>query len=419
MAITLIHTPYPVMSAFNNNYYELFSTNVNQSGFKYLIRVTITTNIPTATTVQNYELTPETGQNGFFDASVITSLIPLQPLPNTVFVAGTTFQKRTLATITVEFAEYYNGTPQPYNVNDNFLTWDASKLTTQLYKVYPNYAYWIEAVETPLKPIKESMIQNLETEYVYENSSTYFSHLDYAGGYVFSYIIKVYNSTGVLQTVSSINNPYNGSPLWQDGHLLMDVGMSSLRNMTPSAGTNPILPSGIDFYYTLTVTTNGGNTQYEVKKYIPKCEPVFNPYVVHYKSRLGSWETALFDKSSSKALDRDLKQYGVYTRINANQLQGSQYTNPIYASSTDRVMNITTTTVYNLNTGWLSEAEVEKYSDLFDSPQIYLEVNLPDANVHFEMLAVPNTYVINKRYNKKRYNLSMSFRIANKENRQR
>jgi len=159
--------------------------------------------------------------------------------------------------------------------------------------------------------------------------------------------------------------------------------------------------------------------QFEIKKYIPKCEPVFTPYVIHYKSRLGSWETCLFDKASSRALERELKQFGVYTQVAADQLTGSIYKNPLFARSTDRVMNITTNEIFNLNTGWLTEAEVEKYSDLFDSPQIYLEYSLPDANLQLEVLAVPNTYVINKRYNKKKYSLNMSFKFAAKENRQR
>jgi len=426
--ITLINKPYPIMAAFNGNYFEMQSDKSLEVGFKYLIRVTLLTYTtspgpgPISSTVQLYEITPEANKNGFFDVSVMTSLILLEALPNKVFDGLDSFIRRAICSVQVEFAEYYNGDAYNYDVSYTYQAWDASKLTIQLYKKEPDYAYVWPGGLLPAQGVVGSQIQNLISEKVFEDSSSFYSVINYNGGSFAGIRIDCFTLDGSQFRTSYLDNPLVNTGLIKNSHLLIDVGMRALRSYTPTSGANPMIPNeGVDFYYELSFRwlENLVEEYQPIKTYYPTCKPIFDVYIVHYKSRLGAWETCVFDKSSSKALQRDAKAFGVYTQIAADQLTGSQYKNPIYARSTDRIMNINTSTIYQLNTGWLSEEEVQKYSELFDSPQIYLEISLDDSNVYFEMLAIPNTYVINKKYNKKKYSLNMSFRLAAKENRQR
>ena len=180
MAITLVSTPYPIMAAFNSCYYRMSSTNYNQIGFKYLVRVNI---IGTSINyTQNYELI-QPGNEAYFDAQSVTNLLTLEKLFPTIF-GGLEFKLLPRASVTVEFAESYGGVNYPYNVSHTFQIWGASKTEEQLYQSFPDKAYiWDGVTSNPTTAeILRSQVQNLSDEDVYETTSTFYSVYNYNSG---------------------------------------------------------------------------------------------------------------------------------------------------------------------------------------------------------------------------------------------
>jgi len=420
MAVTLLDTPYPVMAAHNSCYYKMTSDNLAFPGFRYVIETTIDDGFGSVYT-QEYEIIPVPNEDGYYDASPITSLLPLQRLENTIY--GTNgFEITKRATVTVRFGEFWSGVFHGYDASHTFQVWNASKTVVQMYNKKPEYAYtfYYGSPQTVI----ESMMSNLADEKVYETTSTYLSIFNSSvlNNFV-GFTFKVYNLNGTLISQSRKNNPYWNQSNYKNNLVYLDVGIPSLRAMTPSSGTSPILPSGINFYYEVWFdyqnTPQGIVYSEKIKTYYPTCEPVYKLQTFHYLSRLGAWDTCVFAKNSTETLNKTSENFGQFLREEKDVLTPSLYKNPIYSTMIERTMNITTQKTINVNTGWLSEEEVRKYQDLFDSPQIYTELYLGDSNVMLTVLSVANSYKLNKRYNKKRYQLNMSFKFATQENRQR
>jgi hypothetical protein len=421
MAITLENTPSPVMAAFNSCYYKILSTNSGQPNFKYLIRATVSGAV---SFVQNYEVVPLVGQPAFWDAQPMAGLIPLKPLMFTRYGVSK-WNNDPICKVTIFIQESYTGVASPPpSITHEFQVWGASKNTFDLYKAAPNYAYVWPGVGTPAQGVNNSQMQNLLPEKVYENTDTYFGVWNYNAGNFRGIFVFVYNLNGVLISNSIVDsNNFNlGAAQFANGLIYINVGMRSLRAMVPSLGNNPILPAGTNFTYNLHFIWNNGGPDINqlVKKYIPTCAPVFPIMPIHWKSRLGAWETQIFAGNSIQSLNKVSENFESFERVVANALMDDgSFFNPIYSRSVAKERNIETTRTIELNTLWLTEAEVEKCADLFDSPQVYTVVSVPaGANYLVELRPVPNSYVINKRYNKKKFQINMAFKYAFSENRQ-
>jgi len=422
MAITLLSQPYTVMASFNSNYYKFTSTNSGLAGFKYLIRVNITGLGINYT--QNYEVTPITGVAGYFDAQPVAGLLPVARLEATEY--GETWKLQPTAIMTVEFAEFWTAAgPQPYNVTHIYQVWGASKNTIDLFKTQADAAFayvWPANGSVTNADVLKSQMQNLITEKVYEDTSTYYSVWNYNSGNFYGLAIQVLDLQGNQISTSEIWNPDFNGGVPSNGHLMIDLGMSSLRSIVPNLGANPILPTGIDFTYKVSFLYDlgAGPRSVFLKEYVPTCSPTFPVYPIHYKSRLGAWETCIFAGNSIESLTREATVYEQFNRVEANVLNTSSgIYNPLYANSIEKIRNIKTGRILELNTLWLTTEEVDKYKDLFDSPQVYTSVKMNDnTNLIIELRPIPNTYIVNKRHNKKKFQLNMSFKFANIENRQ-
>jgi len=422
MAITLEDKPYPMMAAFNSCYYRMKSTNSTQPGFYYKMRVIM--NGFEIAVIREFSYTPPNGEDGYFDASVVTSLLTNYKLEATRRGQMSTFWKiMPNAFVQVQFAEAWVNSPPPvYAISHTFQVWGAAKDTDELYQVYKDFRYIWQGVGngTP-QGVDNSQVQNLTDEKVYETTSSYYCLYNYNGGNFKGIKIDVFALDGTFISTSTIYNPYFNSTDASKAFTVCDVGMWSLRDAIPDTGTYPILPlTGTDFYYTLSfVWQSDKEYARPIKKFIPSCSPVYPVYPIYYKSRLGAWETAIFKGNSIVSNQVTKDKYGSFVRTPENELftLGEIY-NPMYSTSLERVRNIRVEKILDLNTEWIDEATVEKYRDIISSPQVYTGVNYGFNNKLIEVRPDANTFILNKRYNKKKYQLSMRFRYSNIENRQ-
>lgn len=125
--------------------------------------------------------------------------------------------------------------------------------------------------------------------------------------------------------------------------------------------------SSLDFY-TVTINTE----TFRVRLF---CEPVYNPYYVHFLNQYGGFETVVLNKVSRRNTKVDRKSFGTlpYKVSSAGVVGYYDDLFTLYESDYNYINTFTQT--LTLNSDLLNDAEYIWLEDFIESPLVYLSIN--------------------------------------------
>lgn len=408
MAVTTHESPEARSPVYSPQIFLALSSQIAQPNFFY--RVILTDLISGDT--QTFDCDPDPSGYLRFDAGPFAeSFFTSQYIPMNTYG----WQKSTgIRKIRINIGESYGSTPAYYaGSNSDWIVWNAVEtyeqypsfdITDYLYDVtVPNYVYLTSSYTTK----------------AYADKSDYLYVLSKGAGDLKRLVVKTYDLAGVNDGIFFIDNPYESSTTYTDKYLCIDVGIKGLTNIssglvTVNAGALPIIKATTGSYivYECNPSGPGDPPLRQIKRYTIGCEPVYDIYTLHFLRRNGSFETIHFNKRSDFVIDKDETTWKSYPYKRVS----NTYT---YSRSTPltRVLSTKTTETLKLNTDWLTSAQVDLYTELFDSPLVYLDNG---STLDYSVVRpVPSSYKRNKAWNEPMYSLQMDFVYAHSNFRQR
>jgi hypothetical protein len=390
MSLTILDQPQDHVPAYNPQFFVASSSNYNAANFKYTVKITDLISSETKT----YQIPARPDTYCVFDAgpfveSFMTNYIPINL---------TGWQKATgIRKIRVNVGETYGSTPAYVSGTDiDYVVWNAalSHLTMWDY----NEGDYVHFGVTP------KYLSSLIDGKTYAGRSNYLYVLGdaIAAGFT-SIIIEPFDSAGVTMGQTIIPNAYSGTTNYRDKYVCIDIGHKGMAAYL----------SGASYYLIYDYVDLGGLFGSTLIKRIDiLCEGVYDVYTIHFLARSGAYETCHFSKRSDSEVTKDVTMYKKlpYT------LSGGVYSYD-YDSAVDRTLSVRTRETLKLNTDWLTEEEAELYSQLQDSPSVYLD--LGSSQGYAALTVVNKSYKRFKKRNEKLFQLNMDFEYAHENYRQR
>ncbi len=311
--------------------------------------------------------------------------------------------------IRVNIGETYGTTPAyASGSNQDYIVWNG----IVDWKEYPDYDpanYVYDAIVGDIP-----YLNTISEEDTYEDKSNYLYALTSQAGDILEIQIDTYNASGGLIASSAIPNPYEASSTYTDKYICIDVGHKGLTEI-PSGlvtGTYPIMTDNVA-YYTISdsaVVLGVGTVTLKKTIYV-KCEPKYDVYTVQYLKKNGAFQTLNFSKLSENVLN---KTQTTYSNLPFTYESNIYSYNP--SARVTKVLSTERTNSVTLNTDWMTPEEVEYHQDLLDSPIIYFDFG--SSADHLQVMLDTNSVRLNKRYNDKLFNLTMTFTYAHSNTRQ-
>jgi len=310
----------------------------------------------------------------------------------------------------VEIGEDFGTVPSCGLSTNYFYAWDG----VVDYKEFPIFDAANYIFGSDLSSSQTLTNKSLVDKTFYDRSN-YLYLIGYDTNNVERMYINTYNSTGTLIQAFEIVNPTRSSAtdLW-DRYYSFDIGWKGLDNIgSVTSGTLPIITDDVEYYEVLVQDAIPARAVNQLVRriFVERCSR-FDTEVVHYVNKRGGFETLYFEGVSEKILSKESKRIGV--------IPFRETATPTYeyspSSKTTITVNTNVTEKITLKTDWLSEEQVELYSNLFASPLVYLDRGWELDYLQITPLA--NSFLMNKRYNNKLYQISMDFEFSGVSNRQ-
>lgn len=180
-------------------------------------------------------------------------------------------------------------------------------------------------------------------------------------------------------------------------------------NLCPAA-LNAIHPGAITAATTsYTVVINGNVHMYKII-----CEPVYQPYMIHFLNQYGGFDSKLFRKVSRRTYDIQKTDYGKLGYAIDNEGQVSYFNgNNVYNESRSVYSSLYQEKMV-LNTDLLADIEYSWLRDLVFSPLIYIE----DSGFFFSVAITDTDYEVKKYVNDELTNLTINIEFGTQQNAQ-
>lgn len=406
MAVTVTQQPEEYTPVYNNQIFVASSTQTAQPNFVYTVLVTDLI----STEFKTYQIPQRPDGYMIFDASAFAKSYYTDH--NYIPINEYGWQQANgVRKIRVNIGETYGTTPVYTPGTDiDYITWNAKVNWLDWPAYEPDDYRYFSATGTNLVFLTPSF-----NEYTYEDRSNYFYALTSQPGDVLQINIDTYAADGSSISQTVIPNPYEGSSTYTDKYICIDVGHKGLTNIASGdvTGTYPILSDQVA-YYTVTERCITGNPPASeltlVRRYDIMREAKHDVYTVHYLSQTGAFETIHFSKRSDNDVIVDKTIAGqipyVFNAGTYTYSRSSAVTKVISAERTERL---------RLNTDWLTQEQTESYSEIIDSPVVYLDLGSTDD--YPQLRVVTNSYRINKRWNERLWQISIDFEYSHTNHR--
>ena len=370
MAITTHQIPDGYTTGYNDQIYVVSSNQVGNSDFQY--KFVCTDDITSSSITYTVPKYPVTAQ-GIFDAKIFSKKYLKHYIPNNQYgwqVCTDAFRK-----IEVEFREYYGGNTvaaSPPLVDDYFI-WNGV-LRTKDWVNYNQNNYLYDAGSTIPQLVHLSRFANQKT---FEDKSLFLYTLQANNAGISGIIISTFDSNGNVIGNSTINNPYQTHTSYTEQYVCIDIGHKGLSQISSGlvTGTYPIITPQVASY---TITDSFFDEL--IMTVQVECEPTYDVYPVHYLSNTGAFETVYFNKASILS-ERAEK---TYYRQNPYRLVGNTYSYDTFTPH-ERVLASAGQEALQLNTDWLTEAEIAIHRELYTSPLVYVDFGL-DGLVPYKVI---------------------------------
>ena len=406
MAVTVYTTPAAYTPCYNGQWFTAISSNVALQNFTYTVVCTDVITSETAT----YQIEQRPDTKVVFDGSTFAKNYIENYVPNNAYG----FQPCTdaIRKMQVRIGETYGATPtlQLSGVNNDYYVWNGAVG----YLEFANFDYTDYVYNSNNENVK--YLTTLEDKDTFDDRSLFLYALTSIANDIGLIRIKSYDAANTLLGTSDIPNPYVASTNYLEKYLSIDIGKKGLDNIASGlvTGTYPILGANCAYYTIQDVSTldSDGLPYTQVTDLFTvtiQCEPRYEPYIIHYLSKNGDYETLSFSKVSETSVTADKTYY----RRNPYTLTSNVYNySPFTAQET--VLNSSATTKLRLNTDWLDETQADYHRYLVSSPSVYIDFGSTIGLIPIKV----NTrdWIVNKKWNKRLYNVTIDVEYTFKEN---
>lgn len=405
MAVTVYTTPAAYTPCYNGQWVTAVSSNVASTNFTYTVVCTDVITNETAT----YQIEQRPDTKVVFDGSTFAKNYIKNYIPNNVYG----FQPCTdaIRKMQIRIGETYGSTPvlQLSGVNNDYYVWNG-KVN---YLDFPTYDYNDYVYNSNNENVK--YLTTLEDKDTYEDKSLFLYALTSIANDIGLIRIKSYDAANTLLGTSDIVNPYVASVNYLEKYLALDIGKKGLDNIASGlvTGTYPILGANCTYYTVQDVSTldSDGLPYVQVTDLFTvtiQDECRYEPYIVHYLSKNGDYETINFSKVSETTVTADK----TYFRKNPYELNSNVWEYSTFTAQ-ETVLNSSATTRIRVNTDWLDETQANYHKYLVSSPSVYIDFGSTIGLIPVKVLT--NNWVVNKKWNKRLYNVTIDLEYTFKE----
>lgn len=406
MSVTIEQQPQDYNPVSSPLIYIGLSNQVAQPNFKYTVIVTDVISSET----QTYPIDPDPDNYCRFDAKPFMEpyISRLHTIPQNEY--GWKVHDG-IRQVKVNIGETYGSSPAYASGTDlTHICWNA----ILSYLDYPIFNYTDFVSEAGTTPVIKILNDTTFNDVTFEDKSYMLYWLCKGTSSGMSANIITYDVLGNVVSTSQIDYSAFASTNYRDKYICIDVGHKGLSQIDPSdvTGDYPIITDEVA-YYEVSVGMIGSfaSSNLAYKTLTIKCEPRFEPYVLHYLKKNGAFQTISFGKKSEVEISKTSEKYSRSPWV----MNSGDYT---YDPSTpiERVINSESRRRIKLNTDWLTEEAIESHKDIIDSPIVYLDRGSELSYVALNV--VTNSYQINRRYNSRMLSLEMEFEYAHTDGRQ-
>ena len=412
MSVTVYQQPSDYTPCFSPQVFTANSNQYNQANFTYTVKCT---DLLTSTSL-TYEIEPRPDSNLVFDAARFSQDFIDHYVANNEY--GFQPCVNGLRDIRVNIGETYGSTPSYASGTDiDFKVWNAGLS----YLDYPDYteADFVYNSNTSNFVYLTSLVDSSSATFItypkktYSDKSLYFYALTSYASDVELIRINTYDSGDNLIGTSDIANPYESSANYYEKFLCLDIGYKGLSTIASTlvTGTYPIITSSVSYYDAIDGYDPGGGVVARTKNYTRvyiDCEPMYDVYVLHYLNHKGNFETINFKKLSEQTVQSDKTFY----RQNPWVYSSNTYTYSKFAQN-ETVLTSVGTKRLKLNSDWLSEAEIDAHQYIINSPRVYIDFGSTTGLIPVKVNN--NSYLINKKFNNKVFNLTIDVEYTHKD----
>jgi hypothetical protein len=403
MSITLHDSPQALTPVYNDMMFVAGSTLASQQYFKMVVKVY---HGGTLQKTLKYDKWPH---GDYIQADIHRMLeARYQPVIDNLALQKSSFQiaDGTMANYSVEFTEQIGS-------NDPLLS---GTVTASGYAFNASLKYldWINFDYTDYDLVigstKKLLTNSPGTLKIRENEAMALSHIS-INKITEKAQIKTYDAAGTIINTHTLNNTiYGGLNDGKSQSLDFMCGPYNL-NLTGSVITNSV------YSYTVQMLDTNDDPVSELFTFIIDRECSRHQlFRLHFLNRLGRFDSFTFTGKHKQTVSYDKEEYQKFTGY--TDLSTMEWTNNSYASGT---VNFDTreTEVYQISSDWISEEESLWLQELVGSPAVFWQQDPTDSKKTFAVNITENNYEVKKYANKKLFNISITFQLAQPNYRQR
>jgi len=409
MAVTIHSQPGTHTPGYNEQYFVASSSNSNQTGFRYVVAVTVGSD----TITERINKRPDNGQL-YFDPSKIVQSYLDKTFETTLDVPD--YAEDSIIYVTVGITEEYGSPVSGFaGASGSYYAWNAA-YTVHDFKEFVYSGASSVALDLTLAPSYTDTI-NINHNYLYK-----IWHKGFSTNTLYWMYIEAWDTSGlpVMLQSATIRTQFTNYADYRQNLVMANIAPTSLNRMELSlpAGyvnkiTNPggdVIPSNTS-YYTVTWQTSGGtqaSNTYTVN--INSMCYKYDRYVLYFLNRLGNYDSFTFNLLNRKTSEKKTSEYKKNPFVNvSNDL--------VYVldSSDTSTYSTTITNKITLNSDWITDAQAIWLKELFMSPSVLLD----DGSDVYAVKVTDTSYESKQKVNDRVFNITINLEYSYQDIRQR
>lgn len=410
MAVTILSQPATHTPGYNDQYFVATSTNSNQTGFKYVVAVTIDSD----TITERYDKRPDNGLL-YFDPSKIVQSYLENTFERSLLVPD--YAEESIKYVTVGITEEYGSPVSGFaGVSGTYYAWNAS-YNAHDFSSY-SYSAGITAMSLTTVPSYTDEI-DFDQKYLYK-----IWHKGFGLTTLYHMYIEAWDDSGLIPTMvqsANIRTQFATYADYRENMVMANISPYGLNNMEANlpAGyvtkitdpTGDIIPAQTTYYTVVWTNVSSVIATDSYRVNIDTNCYKYDRYVLHFLNRLGNYDSFTFNYLSRKNSDKKTFSYkkNPYVKVGNDLLY--------YNDSADtKTYSTTITNKILLNSDWITDAQATWLKDMLNSSSVILE---DSTGAIYSVKVTDTSYEEKLKVNDKVFNVTVNLEYNYQDIRQR
>jgi len=406
MAISILSSPGTHTPGYNEQYFVASSSNSNQTGFRYVVAVTVGSD----TITEKINKRPDNGQL-YFDPSRIVQSYLDNTFESTLNIPS--YAEDSIIYVTVGITEEYGSPVSGFaGASGSYYAWNAAYQAHD-FSTY-TYSTTTLAKDLTLAPSYTDTI-NFNQSYLYK-----IWHKGFGTTTLYQMRVICYDSNAAMIQDTVIRTQYTNYADYKQNLVLVNISPASFNSMDLFLPAGYVTKTfGIDVipnttsYYTVEWYNSGGATAgsnlYRVN--IDSMCYKYDRTVLHFLNRLGNYDSFTFNLLNRKNSEKKTSEYKKNPFFNvSNDLFYLNYKSDTVTYATTITNKIT------LNSDWITDAQATWLKELFMSPSVILE---DSTGALFAVKVTDTSYESKQKVNDRVFNITVNLEYSYQDIRQR